>query len=226
MKPKRRKTLKMKKNKNGGGINYAWTVKQGKTLWWYEGATGHDDLSKRITGNAYMITKGAKKPKGLRTSSTRWSDFEWIRGSKVTVRKNEKITGLPKSKDFSDIDVVAFKEQIGINTVAEAISDLRAEGLNVKLINTKNAIGPARVGRFSTFVERHCAGNTIDQEYYNQVLETVRAVFNGTDNPIEQVSVATGLNDLSKVNETKLTSKKPVSKIVRKKARRRNQSAA
>lgn len=217
----------MKKNKNGGGINYAWTVKQGKTLWWYEGATGHDDLSKRLcAGPAYMIGKGAKKPKGLRTTTTRWSDFEWINGSKVTVRKDEKITSSSKFKGFTDVDVLSFKEQIGINTVAQAISDLRAEGLNVKLINTRNAIGPLRVVQFVSFIERYCDGEMIDQEYYNQVLETVRAVFNGTDSPTEQVSSTAGLNDLHKVNEIELVSKKPVSKIVRKKARRKNQTAA
>jgi len=216
----------MLKNKNGGGINYAWTIAQGKTLWWYEGATGHDDLSKRVIPNAYLINKGSKKPKGLRTSTSSYSDREWIQGSKVTVRKNERVTHFPKSKGFTDIDVVSFKEQIGLNTAVEALSDLRAEGLNVKLINTKNAIGPARVAAFSTFVERHCGGEMIDKDYYNQIVKTTKAFFDGTDNPVKGVSVSQGINDLSKVNATKLASKKPVLKIVRKKARLKNQSAA
>ncbi len=215
----------IKNIKDGGGINYAWTTKQGKTLWWYEGATGQDELTKRIGGNPYQVQKG-RSPKGLRTSSNVYSDSEWISGSKVTVRKNERITDLPKFKGFTDLDVLSFREQIGLNTVVEAISDLRAEGLNVKLINTKNPVGPLRLAAFSTFVERHCGGEMIDKDYYNQIVKTTKAVFDGTDNQSEEVKNSLGINDLSKVNATKLASKKPVSKIVRKKARRRNQSAA
>ena len=66
----------------------------------------------------------------------------------------------------------------------------------------------------------------IDKDYYNQIVKTTKAVFDGTDNQSEEVKNSLGINDLSKVNAIKLASKKPVSKIVRKKARRRNQLAA
>jgi len=215
--------------KNGGGINYAWTLPQGKlenmTLWWYEGATGQADLCDRLNGYACVINS-ASKPKGLRTSNT-MGHQEAILGSKVTVRKSERIIDAPEVEGFSQVDVLSFKEQIGVNTLAKAIADLRAEGLNVKLINSRNPVGSSRVGRFASFVERHCDGKMIDEDYYNQIVETSKAVFDGTDQP-EDLGVATktGLVDFTKVNETELASKKPVSKIVRKKARRENQTAA